>query len=210
MGDDLIDRLRPLGLEQHASRLTRIVSDAMQIIVNQGPLRQGYAGDVWIDDMDGAASRLSGEGDFVLDLARKLGEPGLEAMVAQAKVSDQAALQAFRDRARRDGGILPLLEIHLDGFETKLDTTRTGLKSEFGKHKIDPLLKSGPKLATGPKLPTGPMTIMSDSMGCLGAELAIGGGAGLMVVGMVMEDGGMFTFGAVALGIGIAAAGAFC
>jgi hypothetical protein len=54
------------------------------------------------------------------------------------------------------------------------------------------------------------MTIMSDSMGCLGAELAIGGGAGLMVVGMIMEDGGMFTLGAVALGIGIAAARAFC
>ena len=32
-------------------------------------------------------------------------------------------------------------------------------------------------------------------MGCTGAKLAIGGGAGLMVVGMVMEDGGMFTMG---------------
>jgi hypothetical protein len=31
-----------------------------------------------------------------------------------------------------------------------------------------------------------------------------------MVVGMIMEDGGMFTLGAVALGIGIAAARAFC
>src|SRR5439155_23448830 len=120
------------------------------------------------------------------------GEAGLEAAVARAYVSDPAALQSFRDRTRRDGGILPMLEIHLGGFDGKLTGARSGLKSDFEK------------------IPTGPMTIMSAGYGCLGAELAIGGGAGLMVAGMLTEDGAMFGFGAVALGIGIGAAAAFC
>ena len=54
------------------------------------------------------------------------------------------------------------------------------------------------------------MMTMSNSMGCTGAYLAIGGGAGLMVGGMVLEDGAMFGFGAAALGIGIGAAAYFC
>ena len=51
---------------------------------------------------------------------------------------------------------------------------------------------------------------MCNSMGCTGAYLAIGGGAGLMVGGIILEDSAMFGFGAVALGIGIGAAAYFC
>ena len=51
------------------------------------------------------------------------------------------------------------------------------------------------------KIPTGPMTIMSADYGCIGAELAIGGGAVLMVGGVILKDGAMFTAGAAFLGI---------
>ena len=82
-----------------------------------------------------------------------------------------------------------------------------GLKSEFEKLKISPDTST---LAAGGVLPTGPMMTMSNSMGCTGAYLAIGGGAGLMVGGIVLEDSAMFGFGAAALGIGIGADAYFC
>jgi hypothetical protein len=214
MADPLIEQLRPLGLEKYAGRLTRIVSDAMQVVLDQGPLQKGMmqdeAGEMLVNDLDAASARLSGEGGFVLDIVRKLGEPGLEAVLARANVADQAALQVFRDRAKRDGGILPMLEVDLGGFDDKLVVARSGLKAQFEKLKVSPKLPEGTTLATGVVLPTGPMMIMSNSMGCTGAKLAIGGGAGLMVAGMIMEDGGMFTMGAAALGIGIGAASYFC
>ena len=40
---------------------------------------------------------------------RKLGEQRAEELVARANVTDQAALQVFRDRASKDGGVLPML-----------------------------------------------------------------------------------------------------
>ena len=40
MADPLIEQLRPLGLEKYAGRLTRIVSDAMQVAVEQARCRK--------------------------------------------------------------------------------------------------------------------------------------------------------------------------
>ena len=55
-----------------------------------------------------AAGRLSTDSDVVLS-TRKLGEQRAEELVARANVTDQAALQVFRDRASKDGGVLPML-----------------------------------------------------------------------------------------------------
>jgi len=41
MADPLIEQLRPLGLEKYAGRLTRIVSDAMQVAVGAGQIQKG-------------------------------------------------------------------------------------------------------------------------------------------------------------------------
>ena len=41
-------------------------------------------------------------------------------MLARANVTDQAALQVFRDRARQDGGVLPMLKRDLGGINEKL------------------------------------------------------------------------------------------
>jgi hypothetical protein len=103
-----------------------------------------------------------------------------------------------------------MLKRDLTGIDEKLTVTRMGFKTEFEKLPSISTLPTGSKAATTPLLPTGPMMTLSNSMGCTGAKLAIGGGAGLMAVGMVMEDGGMFTMGAAALGIGIGAAAYFC
>ena len=214
MADPLIEQLRPLGLEKYAGRLTRIVSDAMQVAVGAGQIQKGLmrdeASDMLVNEMDGAAGRLSSDGDLVLSVVRELGEDRLDALVARANVPDQAALQVFRDRARRDGGVLTMLKRDLSGIDEKLTVTRMGFKTEFEKLPSISTLPTGSKAATTPLLPTGPMMTLSNSMGCTGAKLAIGGGAGLMAVGMVMEDGGMFTMGAAALGIGIGAAAYFC
>ena len=75
MADPLIEQLRPLGLEKYAGRLTRIVSDAMQ--VRRRPATRRVFSDVQ---------------------ARR-GPP--DDLLARANVSDQAALQVFRDRARK-------------------------------------------------------------------------------------------------------------
>ena len=214
MADPLIEQLRPLGLEKYAGRLTRIVSDAMQVAVGAGQIQKGLmrdeASDMLVSEMDGAAGRLSSDGDLVLSVVRELGEDRLDALVARANVPDQAALQVFRDRARRDGGILTMLKRDLAGIDEKLTVTRMGFKTEFEKLPNISTLPTDSKAATTPLLPTGPMMTLSNSMGCTGAKLAIGGGAGMMAVGMVMEDGGMFTMGAAALGIGIGAAAYFC
>lgn len=214
MADPLIEQLRPLGLEKYAGRLTRIVSDAMQVAVGAGQIQKGFMRDeasgMLVSEMDGAAGRLSSDGDLVLSVVRELGEDRLDALVARANVPDQAALQVFRDRARQDGGVLPMLNRDLAGIDEKLTVTRTGFKREFVKLSSTATLPAGSETATTPLLPTGPMMTLSNNMGCTGAKLAIGGGAGLMAVGMVMEDGGMFTMGAAALGIGIGAASYFC
>ena len=214
MADPLIEQLRPLGLEKYAGRLTRIVSDAMQVAVGTGQLQKGLmrdeASDMLVNELDGAAGRLSNDGDLVFSVIRELGEDRLDALVARANVPDQAALQVFRDRARQDGGVLPMLKRDLAGIDEKLTATRMGFKREFEKLSSISKLSAGSVAATTPLLPTGPMMTLSNNMGCTGAKLAIGGGAGLMAVGMVMEDGGMFTMGAAALGIGIGAAAYFC
>jgi hypothetical protein len=214
MTDAFIEQLRPLGFEKYASRLTRIVGNATQVVVGGNQVRKGLAPDetgvVIVGDMDSAAARLSDDGTFVIDRLRELGEAGLEAMVDRANITDRAALQAFRDRAKRNKAILPTLEIGLGGVAEKLSRDRMGLKSEFEKLKISTTSPDTSTLAAGAVLPTGPMMTMSNSMGCTGAYLAIGGGAGLMVGGMVLEDGAMFGFGAAALGIGIGAAAYFC
>ena len=211
MADPLIEQLRPLGLEKYAGRLTRIVSDAMQVAVGTGQIQKGLmrdeASDMLVNQLDGAAGRLSGDGDLVFSVVQGLGEDRLDALLARANVSDQAALQVFRDRARQDGGVLPMLKRDLTGIDEKLTVTRMGFKTEFEKLPSISTLPTGSKVATTPLLP---MMTLSNSMGCTGAKLAIGGGAGLMAVGMVMEDGGMFTMGAAALGIGIGAAAYFC
>ena len=78
----------------------------------------------------------------------------------------------------------------------KLTVTRMGFKAEFEKLSSISTLPDRLQGRDGaPLLPTGPMMTLSNSMGCTGAKLAIGGGAGLMAVGMVMEDGGMFDHG---------------
>ena len=163
-----------------------------------------------VSDRHSKVYRLSSDGDFVLDILRKLGEDRLDELVTRANVTDKAALQAFRDRAQRNKGILPTLEIGLGGVAEKLSRDRTGLTSEFEKLKIGTTGPDTSTLVPGVLLPTGPMMTMSNSMGCTGAYLAIGGGAGLMVGGIILEDSAMFGFGAVALGIGIGAAAYFC
>ena len=124
MSDPFIDQLRPLGLEKHAGRLTRIASDATQVVFGNGQMQKGLlrdeGGEMLIGDIDGAAGRLSSDGDFVLDILRKLGEDRLDELVTRANVTDKAALQAFRDRAQRNKGILPTLEIGLGGVAEKL------------------------------------------------------------------------------------------
>ena len=40
MADALVERLRPLGFEKYASRLTRIVGDAMQVVVGGDQVRK--------------------------------------------------------------------------------------------------------------------------------------------------------------------------
>ena len=214
MSDPFIDQLRPLGIEKYAGRLTRIASDATQVVLGNGQMQKGLlrdeGGEMLIGDIDGAAGRLSSDGDFVLDILRKLGEDRLDELVTRANVTDKAALQAFRDRAQRNKGILPTLEIGLGGVAEKLSRDRTGLTSEFEKLKIGTTGPDTSTLVPGVLLPTGPMMTMSNSMGCTGAYLAIGGGAGLMVGGIILEDSAMFGFGAVALGIGIGAAAYFC
>jgi len=69
MADPLIEQLRPLGLEKYAGRLTRIVSDSMQVAVGAGQIQKGLmrdeASDMLVNQMDGAAGRLSGDGDLV-------------------------------------------------------------------------------------------------------------------------------------------------
>ena len=214
MSDPFIEQLRPLGLEKYAGRLTRVTNDAMQVVLGNGQMQKGLlrdeGGEMLISDVDGAAGRLSGDGDFVLDILRKLGEDRVDELVARANVTDKAALQAFRDRAKRNKGILPTLEIGLGGVAERLSRDRTGLKSEFEKLKIGTTGPDTSTLVPGALLPTGPMMTMSNSMGCTGAYLAIGGGAGLMVGGIILEDSAMFGFGAVALGIGIGAAAYFC
>ena len=210
MADPLLEQLRTLGLKKYAVRLTRIVSDAMQVSVGGGQIQKGLirddVGEMLVTDIDGAASRLSTDGDVVLDVLRKIGEGRVDELMARANVTDQAALQIFRDRATKDGGVLPMLNRDLGGIGEKLTATRRGFKTEFEKLPII----AGPKVAIAPGLPTGPMMTLSNNMGCTGAKFAIGGGAGLMAVGMVLEDGGMFTMGAAALGIGIGAAAYFC
>jgi hypothetical protein len=212
MADPLIERLRPLGLEKYAGRLTRIVSDAMQVAVSGSQIQKGLirdeAGEMLVTDIDSAAGRLSTDSEVVLDVLRKLGEQRAEELVARANVTDQAALQVFRDRATKDGGVLPMLNRDLGGISEKLTATRKGFKGEFEKLRVV-TLDPGAKVVTS-GLPTGPMMTFSNSMGCTGAKFAIGGGMGMMAVGMVMEDGGMFTMGAAALGIGIGAAAYFC
>src|SRR6476660_4351219 len=134
MADALIEQLRPLGFGKYASRLTRIVGNATQVVVGGNQVRKGLAPDetgaVIVEDMDSAAARLSDDGTFVIDRLRELGEAGLEAMVDRANITDRAALQVFRDRAKRNKGILPTLEIGLGAAE-KLSRDRMGLKSEF-------------------------------------------------------------------------------
>ena len=210
MADPLLEQLRTLGLEKYAGRLTRIVSDAMQVSVGGGQIQKGLirddVGEMLVTDIDSAAGRLSTDGDIVLDVLRKIGEGRVDELMARANVTDQAALQIFRDRATKDGGVLPMLNRDLGGIGEKLTATRRGFKTEFEKLPII----AGPKVAIAPGLPTGPMMTLSNNMGCTGAKFAIGGGAGLMAVGMVLEDGGMFTMGAAALGIGIGAAAYFC
>lgn len=212
MADPLTEQLRPLGLEKYAGRLTRIVSDAMQVAVGGGQVQKGLIrdeiGKMLVTDMDSAAGRLSTDGDVVLDVLRKLGEQRAEELVARANVSDQSALQVFRDRTAKDGGVLPMLNRDLGGIGEKLTATRNGFKVEFDKLPVVPLAPGAEVVTTG--LPTGPMMTLSNNMGCTGAKFAIGGGMGLMAVGMVMEDGSMFTMGAAALGIGIGAAAYFC
>lgn len=212
MADPLIEQLRPLGLEKYAGRLTRIVSDAMQVSVGGGQIQKGLirdeAGEMLVTDIDSAAGRLSTDGDVVLDVLRKIGEGRVDELMARANVTDQAALQIVRDRATKEGGFLPMLNRDLGGIGEKLTATRKGFKVEFEKLTVV-TLDPGAKVVT-PGLPTGPMMTLSNNMGCTGAKFAIGGGAGLMAVGMVMEDGGMFTMGAAALGIGIGAAAYFC
>ena len=72
MADPLIEQLRPLGLEKYAGRLTRIVSDAMQVAVGAGQIQKGLmrdeASEMLVTDMDSAAGRLSSDGDVVLDV----------------------------------------------------------------------------------------------------------------------------------------------
>jgi hypothetical protein len=212
MADPLLEQLRPLGLEKYAGRLTRIVSDAMQVAVGGGQLQKGLirddVGEMLFTDIDSAAGRLSTDGEVVLDVLRKLGEQRAGELVARANVTDQFALQIFRDRASKDGGVLPMLTHDLSGIGEKLTATRKGFKVEFEKLPVV-TLDPGAKVVTS-GLPTGPMMTLSNNMGCTGAKFAIGGGAGLMAVGMVLEDGGMFTMGAAALGIGIGAAAYFC
>jgi hypothetical protein len=99
MADPLIEQLRPLGLEKYAGQLTRIVSDAMQVAVGAGQIQKGLmrdeASDMLVNEMDGAAGRLSGDGDLVFSVVQGLGEDRLDALLARANVSDQAALQVF-------------------------------------------------------------------------------------------------------------------
>ena len=113
MADPLIEQLRPLGLEKYAGRLTRIVSDAMQVSVGGGQIQKGLirddVGEMLVTDIDSAAGRLSTDGDIVLDVLRKIGEGRVDELMARANVTDQAALQIFRDRATKDGGVLPML-----------------------------------------------------------------------------------------------------
>ena len=45
MADPLIEQLRPLGLEKYAGRLTRIVSDSMQVAVGAGQIQKGLMRD---------------------------------------------------------------------------------------------------------------------------------------------------------------------
>ena len=161
MTDAFIEQLRPLGFEKYASRLTRIVGNATQVVVGGNQVRKGLAPDetgaVIVGDMDSAAARLSDDGTFVIDRLRELGEAGLEAMVDRANITDRAALQAFRDRAKRNKGILPTLEIGLGGVAEKLSRDRMGLKSEFEKLKISTTSPDTSTLAAGAVLPTGPM-----------------------------------------------------
>jgi hypothetical protein len=164
MADALVEQLRPLGFEKYASRLTRIVGDAMQVVVGGDQVRKNLMpGDVgeMLKDMDGAVARVSGDGPFVVDRLRELGEAGLKAMIERANIADQAALRAFRDRVTRNKGILPTLEVGLGGLTDKLSRDRTGLKSEFEKLKIGTIPNSS-TLATGVVLPTGPMMTMSN------------------------------------------------
>jgi hypothetical protein len=209
MSDALIEKLRPLGVEQYATRLARIVGNATQVVVGGGQIQKGLvrdeAGLSLISDMDDAAGRLSDDGAFVLDIVGKIGEANADALMARANLEDQSALELFRDKARKDGGVVKLLQRDLGGIDQKLTVIRTGFKDEFAKLPAT----TGTAVVTS-GLPAGPMMTMSNSMGCTGAKFAIGGGMGMMAVGMVMEDGGMFTMGAAALGIGIGAAAYFC
>ena len=100
-----------------------------------------------VNQMDGAAGRLSGDGDLVFSVVQGLGEDRLDALLARANVSDQAALQVFRDRARQDGGVLPMLKRDLTGIDEKLTVTRMGFKTEFGLPSIS-TLPTGSKAAT--------------------------------------------------------------
>ena len=53
----------------------------------------------------------------MFSVVQGLGEDRLDALLARANVSDQAALQVFRDRARQDGGVLPMLKRDLTGID---------------------------------------------------------------------------------------------
>ncbi len=132
-----------------------------------------------------ALRRLDGNVTFLLEAVEFVGEAGLQRAIDEAGITDASVLDAFRNSERTKGGVLPML------------------RSELSQNWRS--VSAGQDLGIDE-----PMILANSSLGCLGAKIAIAGGAGLMTMGMVTENPGAFTEGAVALGLGMAGAKAFC
>lgn len=85
--------------------------------------------------IDSALARLSGDGQFLSGIARKLGEAGFEQAIARAGLKDEQALATVREKASQAGGLVPLLERLLGNSTGTFSTERARMKSAFNSFR---------------------------------------------------------------------------
>jgi hypothetical protein len=164
-----------LSLED-GERLMRVAADVWSVTALDD-VRRSHAAQSdedaalrFLDGWEQIWDRLSHHGAFVLRLARRLGDDGLEAGLAQAAGVSEVSLISFRKLASREGGLLPLVECRLRDFETAWPVMRARLQRDrerLGRGEIPSAFTDGD-----------PRTLM-----CVSGVLMIVAGAGLAVFG---------------------------
>jgi hypothetical protein len=104
--------------EVDGARLMRVLADAQYVGMADSFLRtvQDARDDGIAEVVElraAAQDRLAGDSEFLLDLARRVGDHGLAAQTARAADTDSAAAASFREKAYAEGGVLAYVEQRL-------------------------------------------------------------------------------------------------